>query len=232
MPLKLFPPTWSSPAKTSITRRYKVTLQPEPCKKTPMSLGTNPGNIVLAARASLAGGTKIKRLKRGDLVKLSWGIQGWPGVTDVMGGNPMIIDNGKNIAPPYTSGSDYVLWNNPRTSVGITAGCTDALLSTICKLLVLTVDGRQTSTGWSKGWQLPALANELLRHNAKYALNLDGGGTTVMWVKRTNSAYCESGADVGGCLVNRPSPSSGERQTIESLVVLPGKDAGTPGGLS
>jgi hypothetical protein len=227
-PMKRFPPRWSNDTKTSITRRYRVSVQPEPCRRTPVPLGDNPDSVVIAGRAKWAGGRHIKELKRGDVVKLSWGFKDWPGVTDVIGGNPLLVEHKQNVAPDYYSGADNILWNNPRTSVGFTAGCRDQRPRTVCKVLILTVDGRQGSEGWSKGWQLPALAAELIKRDAVYALNLDGGGTTTMWVKNRDSAYCQSLSSVGGCLVNRPSPSYGERQTIEALVVLPGKDSGTP----
>ena len=75
---------------------------------------------------------------------------------------------------------------------------------------------------------MPALAQELIRAGAWKAVNLDGGGSTTMWVKRRDSRYCESSPNVGGCLANRPSPSSGERATRTAIVVLPTTDTGTP----
>jgi len=62
-------------------------------------------------------------------------------------------------------------------------------------------------------------------------LNLDGGGSTAMWVRRRDS-YCESKSLVGGCLVNRPFGSSQqERATRAAIVVLPRADDGTPATL-
>lgn len=223
--------TWSGALKTAITRRYLVEAQPDPCVKTPLSLGTNPSAIVLAARGQTTGARSINALAPGDVVKMWWSFAGWPGVTDVIGANPTLLDNGVNVAPDYYPGADNILWYNPRTSVGISKGCSDADLLTACKIFILTVDGRQSSSGWSKGMKMPALAAELKKAGAWNAVNLDGGGSTTMWVKKKNTAYCQSVPAVGGCLVNRPSPSTGERVTIEALTVLGSSDGGTPVGL-
>ena len=69
------------------------------------------------------------------------------------------------------------------------------------------------------------------RIGAWQAMNFDGGGSTTMWVKKRDPAYCESSPAVGGCLVQRPSPSTGERATRTALIVLPSADTGTPAGL-
>jgi exopolysaccharide biosynthesis protein len=75
---------------------------------------------------------------------------------------------------------------------------------------------------------MPRLATELIRAGAWKAVNLDGGGSTTMWSRKRDSRYCESIPDVGGCLVQRPSQSSGERATRSSIAVLPHVDRGTP----
>jgi exopolysaccharide biosynthesis protein len=98
-------------------------------------------------------------------------------------------------------------------------------------MFLITIDGRQASTNWSKGVRLPFLANEQIHAGAWMALNLDGGGSTSMWVKKKDSAYCQSSPGVGGCLAQRPSASTGERATRTAIVVLPTADTGTPLGL-
>ena len=59
------------------------------------------------------------------------------------------------------------------------------------------------------------------------AFNLDGGGSTVMWIGPRRPAYCEAALDVGGCVANRPSDGN-ERTAIMSLAVLPGGDPQDP----
>jgi len=71
----------------------------------------------------------------------------------------------------------------------------------------------------------------MIRAGAYRAVNLDGGGSTTMWVKKRKTAYCESIPAAGGCLVQRPSDSTGERSKQSAIVVLPSADPGTPAGL-
>jgi exopolysaccharide biosynthesis protein len=80
---------------------------------------------------------------------------------------------------------------------------------------------------------MPVLASILQSVGAWNAFNMDGGGSTAMWVKKKNTAYCQSYPAVGGCLVNRPmaTSSGGERAIRTALVVLPSADTGTPAGL-
>jgi len=64
-------------------------------------------------------------------------------------------------------------------------------------------------------------------------VNLDGGGSTTMWVKSTNAAYCQIYPVGGGCLVQRPASTAlgQERPVRQAEVVLPSADGGTPTGL-
>jgi exopolysaccharide biosynthesis protein len=138
----------------------------------------------------------------------------------------MLVNKGNNVAPAYNSGDPYILNYNPRTAMGISKGCSDTKNATNCRMFLVTIDGRQS--GWSKGVRLPALAGEEIRAGAWRAVNLDGGGSTTMWVKKRASSYCQHKTGVGGCLVQRPSPSTGERATRSAIVVLPNTDTGTP----
>ena len=225
------PVGWNGKARTSIVRRYKVEAQPEPCPKTPLGFGGENDAVVVASKATSPAAGKITGLHNGDRIRLSFTFKGWRGITDVMGASEMLVKKGNNVAPGYTSGDNYILNYNPRTAVGITKGCSDVDTGTKCRMILITIDGRQGSSGWSKGVRLPYLADQFIRAGAYRAVNLDGGGSTTMWAKKRNSSYCESTPSVGGCLVQRPSSSNGERSTRTALVVLPSGDAGTPSGL-
>ena len=225
----LTPIGWSGGKRTSIVRQYTVDAQPEPCPQTPLGLGSAAGAVVVASRSRSTLAHKIVGLQPGDTVKLSFTFVGWPGVTDVMGGSELLVKKGTNVAPPYRPGDNYVFNYNPRTAVGITQGCSDTDPTTTCRLIFITIDGRQTN--WSYGVRFPYLADKLIHLGASRAVNLDGGGSTTMWVKKRNTAYCESTPSVGGCLVQRPSDSTGERSKQSAIVVLPSGDAGTPAGL-
>ena len=222
------PIAWNSSKQTSLVRRYRVEAQPEPCPKTPLGFGSDPNAVVIAVKASVRRAAKIVGLQAGDTVRVSWTLKGWPHVTDVMGAQQMLVKKGANVAPAYKPGDNYIFNYNPRTSMGISKGCSDSDGTTTCRMFLITVDGRQASTNWSKGVRLPALAAEQIRAGAWKAINLDGGGSTTMWVKKRDRRWCESSPNVGGCLANRPSPSTGERATRSAIVVLPSADTGTP----
>jgi len=220
---------WNGKKRTSIVRRYAVAAQPEPCPQTPLGLGVATDAVVVASREHSTLAHKIVGLQPGDTVRLSFTFAGWPGVTDVMGGSELLVRKGADVAPRYQPGDNYVFNYNPRTAVGITEGCSDVDPATTCRLIFMTIDGRQTN--WSYGVRFPYLADALIRAGAYRAVNLDGGGSTTMWVKKRKTAYCESVPAVGGCLVQRPSDSTGERSKQSAIVVLPSADPGTPAGL-
>ena len=74
---------------------------------------------------------------------------------------------------------------------------------------MVTVDGGHP--GVSIGMTLYGLANYMKGLGCVDALNLDGGGSTTMWVK-------------GEGVVNDPTDSSGERHVTNAVLVLPGAD--------
>jgi hypothetical protein len=76
-------------------------------------------------------------------------------------------------------------------------------------MLLVVVDGRQP--GYSVGMTLQELANLMASLGAQNAINLDGGGSSAMWVN--------------GLRVTRPSDGF-ERGVGSALVVLPGSDPG------
>jgi hypothetical protein len=71
------------------------------------------------------------------------------------------------------------------------------------KFLMITVDGRQP--GVSVGMTLQELAEYLLSIGATDAMNLDGGGSTTMFVD--------------GKVLNTPSDKEGERKVSDAIVV-------------
>jgi Phosphodiester glycosidase len=224
---------WSNSARTAIMRRYTVAEQPDACAKTPLAVGSTSGAVVVAQRLVSGTTNTVKALSVGQAVRVTWTLRGWPGATDVMGGGDLLVTDGVNVAPGYHAGAPHILDTNPRTAIGITAGCPDSDPLTICEMQWVTVDGRQATSNWSLGVRLPFLANELIKYGSWDAVNLDGGGSTTMWVRDTNAAYCEIYPVVGGCLVNRPASTApgNERPIRQAAVVLPTADPGTPAGL-
>jgi hypothetical protein len=210
---------WIDVEQTGIGRSYTVVAQPEQCGPEPLGYGTDPGAVVVAARTKTLAGQAIFALTPGDPVSLRWSFLGWPGVTDVIGGVPMIVDDGTNVTAPFNGDV------HPRTALGLTQGCSDADPVTTCEFIVLTVDGRQRR--WSRGMALSRLADELLAQGSWDAINLDGGGSTTMWLRKRNPHYCQSVPEVRGCLVNRPSDGQ-ERSLIMGLTVIRQLDTETP----
>jgi hypothetical protein len=149
------------------------------------------GGIVLATPFFGPRAAAVQSMAVGHEVTVSWSL-GWPRVLDVVGGNPTLVQAGRVVVPRGTSAFDR---RHPRTGVGVTpAG----------RVLLVTVDGRRP--GYSVGMTLRGFARLFVSLGADRALNLDGGGSTTMYV--------------GGRVVNRPSDGA-ERPVSSALLVLP-----------
>lgn len=143
------------------------------------------------------------------------------GARNIVGGFPVVVRHGvatgKNCGGTCTksgSGPDAAFKHrNPRTVVGVSHGCSDRLDQTKCKVFLVTVDGRQPS---SKGVRFPSLAKIVKHLGAWGALNLDGGGSTTMWVRHRNR-HCWH-LTRSGCLMN--NPPYGERSVLDGIGVV------------
>ena len=115
---------------------------------------------------------------------------------DVTNGVPQLIKNSKiDITWEQEKASkSFAEMRHPRTAV---AKLKDG------KFLMITVDGRQP--GVSVGMNLQELAEYLLSLGATDAMNLDGGGSTTMFLD--------------GKVVNTPSDKEGERKVSDAIVV-------------
>lgn len=120
-------------------------------------------------------------------------------VDDITNGVPQLIKNGKiDITwQEEKSSKSFVETRHPRTAV---AKLKDG------KFLMITVDGRTEASG---GIGLQDLAEYLLSLGATDAMNLDGGGSTTMFVD--------------GKVVNHPSDKEGERKVSDAILVTPRK---------
>ena len=223
-------PQWSNHAKAGIERTYTVeAVGTSPCLKTPMPLGTNPDAVVLASADTGVGAVTLTTLATcGCTVTLGWRHTGWPGVVQAVGGTPLLVDNGQNVAPSFSSGDSYLNNYNPRTAIGFNADCSDTDPLTLCRIYLVTVDGRQSK--WSVGLRMNRLGAFFVNTlHVQYALNLDGGGASEMWVHKKTSSFtppCITSA-LAGCLVGRPADGN-ERPSIMALVVVPGTDQRVP----
>lgn len=127
----------------------------------------------------------------------------WPDAVQAVGSYPSLVTDGVvRLEPERTS--DFFVARHPRTALGLT---------TEGHLLLVTVDGRSEV---GDGMTLAALAQHMVSLGAVQAVNLDGGGSTAMWVRDQS---------VNG-IVNAPSDDGdddhyGERGVSDLLLVLP-----------
>lgn len=118
-----------------------------------------------------------------------------------VGGQPEIVRGGTLTAAARDTIA-FAVTRHPRTAAGI---ADDGR-----RLLLVTVDGRQP--GWSVGMRLDELGRLLLALGAQDAINLDGGGSTAMVVRRPGSYSLR--------VVNRPSDKGGERPVGDAIAVI------------
>jgi hypothetical protein len=116
----------------------------------------------------------------------------------VVGGWPRLLGGGISLAAQSDSlegtTPSFARERHPRSAIGMTR---DSLT-----VLLLVVDGRRP---WSVGMTLDELAGELRGLGAHDAMNLDGGGSSILWAR--------------GRVLNRPSDATGERSVGNALVV-------------
>jgi hypothetical protein len=193
--VRLLPRTKRSWAQGKLGVKRSYTVDAARCSSSG-GLARKNGVVIAAKTRTTAADGLMSALLPGDQVSLTWSM-GVADVLDTVGGNPSLLEDGV-VTVGSCSGS-YFCDRNPRTGIGYTS---------TGKILMVTVDGRQDS---SVGMTLMEFTRLFQRLGAVSALNLDGGGSTTMWVK--------------GKLVNKPAQDP-ERPVGSSILVLPGPDRG------
>jgi exopolysaccharide biosynthesis protein len=122
-----------------------------------------------------------------------------PEYDDVLVTGPLLIRDGILIELPQTS---LVTNKHPRTAIGTRNSR---------KVILVTLDGR---TSEAAGMTLNELSGLMLLFHCKNAVNLDGGGSTTMWIK---------GKPFNG-VVNMPCDNKkfdhlGERAVADILII-------------
>lgn len=121
----------------------------------------------------------------------------WAAATDIIGGAGLLARGGRYIddwkAERFNAG--FAESRHPRTIIGTAADGT---------IWLVVVDGRQPQL--SLGMTLIELRELARRLGLVNALNLDGGGSSTMWVR--------------GEVVNSPSDATGPRRVSDSLLVF------------
>ena len=122
-------------------------------------------------------------------------------VFQAIGGFPVLLQDGEVVGDLEVGArSAFAAARHPRTAIGLDEDGG--------RLWLAVVDGRGAH---SVGMSLPELTALLHSLGVEDAVNLDGGGSTTMWIR--------------GQVVNRPSDPTGERPVANGLwlVDLPGR---------
>lgn len=152
-----------------------------------------PDGVVVSA-----GGVKaslLSSLNLGQSVELDYSIdKPWNSIKHALCGGPRLLANGKVSINGVEEKFDNSIINgrHPRTAVAMTFDG---------DLLLIVVDGRKKD---SIGMKLIELAEYLQRLGCMHAINLDGGGSTAMYLN--------------GKIINRPSDGS-ERRISNGILV-------------
>ncbi len=119
------------------------------------------------------------------------------GGVQMIGGFPELLDAGTQVGDlGVADNPSFAASRHPRTAVGYD--------STTDKLWLAVIDGRQGE--YSTGMSLPELVHLFQALGAGEALNLDGGGSSVMVLS--------------GRTVSRPSDAAGQRPVVNALLLV------------
>ena len=136
------------------------------------------GFVVVAPEKALAPILNAKKFKLD--IKMN---PEWEGVNHIISGGPYLVKNNEIYVDMTAQKLSAIGGRNPRTAIGYTRDN---------HLIMMTADGRE---GASIGLTLVELANLMKEFGCVNAMNLDGGGSTVMYVN--------------GAVVNKPAVQGG-----------------------
>lgn len=177
----------------------RVRAQPRSGGKTPIPAGgfvlSFGGRSPPAPLTSLAPGTPVELETR--YTPANGREEDWSAARDIIGGAGLLARDGRFVdsweAESFAAG--FAENRHPRTMIGNGPDGT---------VWLVAVDGRQPQL--SAGMTLVELRELARSLELTNALNLDGGGSTTMWVK--------------GQVVNSPSDAGGPREVGDALLVM------------
>ncbi|WP_433744890.1 phosphodiester glycosidase family protein [Falsibacillus pallidus] len=150
---------------------------------------------------SVQGGelaAKYADFKPGQSINLTVNVDdSWKDSQFMLASGPLLVQNGK-VNMTIDPNSARARERNPRTAVITNQDGT--------KVSFVTVDGRQS--GYSAGMTLSEFADYLVSIGAYQALNLDGGGSTTMSVRRNGNIF--------PTMIN--SPSEGVERSVSAIL--------------
>jgi len=181
-------------------RPLRVTAAPIDTGRTPIP---DDGFVLsFGGRSPPAALRGLKRGSRVDLapryVPLASDDDVWAEAGDIIGGAGLLAQRGGYIEDwtPERFAPGFAETRHPRTMIGVAEDGS---------IWLAAVDGRQPAL--SAGMTLVELQALARRLRLTDALNLDGGGSTTMWVE--------------GAIVNSPSDAAGPRKVSDALLVFP-----------
>ena len=228
----LYTPTYGTSTKTQPSGREVVLAGvPEPLElgrayEAQVTASTHAvGNLALwpehvAVSAPTLSAAALEGVAVGDAVKLCVDLaphlQGK--IVDAVGGGPRLVRDGRISVESGREDfkADHSQRRHPRTAAGVKPDG---------RVVLVTVDGRQAC---SVGMTLDELARLMLDLGCRDAVNLDGGGSTTMWVRGevVNSPCNGSQRPVGNALLVMSAaphgPATRVRLEPESIAALPG----------
>ena len=135
-----------------------------------------------------------------------------------MSGSPMLIFNHKPVGETFAKEQDVPLdsldYEHPDRHQGVRHPRTALALTDEDYLLLITVDGRRPETAGMSAKELTQFIQKYFQ--PKHALNIDGGGSTTMWIK---------GAATPNEVVNYPTDNKqynhfGQRLIRNAIIVI------------
>ncbi len=163
-----YTPDWG--AYSTITPKYGTQIVVADNKVTAITVSRaaipENGYVLVGPKSKLGG------LKVGDRVNLNVSTSpDWDNVKHIISGGPYLVKDGEIFVDMTAQKLGCIGGRNPRTAIGYTKDN---------HIILVTADGRE---GSSIGLTLNELAHLMQSLGCVNAMNLDGGGSTVMYVK-------------------------------------------------
>lgn len=136
--------------------------------------------------------SKVREIIKDKNLKLDIKITpDWHGVKHIISGGPYLVKDGDVYVDVSAQKLHSITGRNPRTAIGYTKEG---------NIIIITVDGRENA---SVGLTLNELAWFMKKLGCENAMNLDGGGSTVMYAKGQvlNSPVVSGGIAVSNAVV-------------------------------
>lgn len=158
----------------------------------------HPGIMVLSLGPKFA--QTLPTISTGAEVKLSLSLSpALKGVRTAIGGGPALVHNGKKLEKEERR-TDHMHIRNPRTAIGWNDH----------DFFMVVVDGRQKQL--SVGMTFAELGQLMINLGCKEAINLDGGGSSTMWLD--------------GKIANSPSEKGVLRRVANTLILVQSPERG------